>query len=118
MILNIGAIRKCLELYKYHLCHCKDEDDAYGDDNYKSAIQTLNNIREFLPHLLEHTLTREQMVAQFKDIKIKELKEKMKTNSFESVIGEFLDEGSFPLTEECESYMCEQIALANLIILP
>jgi ribosome maturation protein Sdo1 len=112
MMLNIGAIKHCLELYKYHLCH---ED---GDENYELAIDTINNIREFLPHLLEHTLTREQMVAQFKDIKIKELKEKMKTNSFESVIGEFLDEGSFPLTEECESYMCEQIALANLIILP
>ena len=118
MILNIGAIRKCLELYKYHLCHCKDEDDVYGDENYRDATRTLKEIELMLIEKVKETHTTEQLKARMKDLKIAEIREKMKASTFEDVMGQLLEEGFFPLEQECETYMSEQVGMADLVILP
>ena len=118
MILNMGAIKKCLELYKYHLCHCKDEDDVYGDENYREATRTLKEIELMLIEKVSQTHSVDQLKVRMKDIKIAEIREKMKTSTFENVIGELLEEGFFPLSEECETYMSEQVGSADLVILP
>jgi len=118
MILNMGAIKKCLELYKYHLCHCKDEDDVYGDENYREATRTLKEIELMLIEKVSQTHSVDQLKVRMKDIKIAEIREKMKTSTFEDVMGELLEEGFFPLSEECETYMSEQVGSADLVILP
>jgi len=118
MMLNIGAIRRCLELYKYHLCHCKDQDDVYGDDNYKEATRTLKEIELILIEKVRQTHSVDQLKARMKDIKIAEIREKMKRSTFENVMGELLEEGFFPLSEECETYMSEQVGSADIVILP
>jgi len=114
----MGAIKKCLELYKYHLCHCKDEDDVYGDENYREATRTLKEIELMLIEKVSQTHSVDQLKVRMKDIKIAEIREKMKTSTFENVIGELLEEGFFPLSEECETYMSEQVGSADLVILP
>jgi hypothetical protein len=116
MILNIGAIKHCLELYKYHLNH--DEDYGVGDEHYREAMRTLKEVELMLIERVAATHSREQLVARIKDIKIQELKTKLKDKSFEDVIGDLLEQGFFPLAEECETIMSEMVATADQVILP
>jgi hypothetical protein len=112
MILNIGAIKHCLELYKTHYC------DYVGDSDYKEAKRTLKEIQFMLIDRVAATHSREQLVARIKDIKIQELKTKLKDKSFEDVIGDLLEQGFFPLADECETVMSEMVATADQVILP
>ena len=116
MMLNIGAIRHCLEQYRYHLCH--EADYSIGDEQYREAMRTLKEVELMLIEKVAATHSKDQLVARIKDMQIKEIKEKMKTKSFEDVIGDLLEEGFFPLNQECETYMSEQVGMADLVILP
>ena len=116
MILNIGAIKHCLELYKYHLNH--DEDYGVGDEHYREAKRTLKEIELMLIERVAATHSREQLVARIKDIKIQELKTRLKDKSFEDVIGDLLEQGFYPLNDECETIMSEMVATADQVILP
>jgi hypothetical protein len=49
---------------------------------------------------------------------IQELKTKLKDKTFEDVIGKLLEDGFFPLGDECETIMSEQIGMANKVIFP
>jgi hypothetical protein len=112
MMLNIGAIKHCLELYKTHYC------DYVGDSDYKEAMRTLKEIQFMLIDRVAATHSREQLVARIKDMWIQELKTKLKDKTFEDVIGKLLEDGFFPLGDECETIMSEQIGMANKVIFP
>jgi hypothetical protein len=116
MMLNIGAIKHCIEMYKYHLCH--EEEYEQGDANYREAIRALKEIELILIEKVRQTHSVDQLKARMKDIKIAQIREKMKRSTFENVMGELLEEGFFPLSEECETYMSEQVGSADLVILP
>jgi hypothetical protein len=64
------------------------------------------------------TQSKEQLIARMKDMWIQELKEKMKHKTFEDVLGDALEDGFFPLNQECETYMSEQVGMADHVILP
>jgi hypothetical protein len=113
MKLNIKAIRVCLEMYKYHLCH--EDNYEHGDANYQAGVETLKNIIDLLPKLLEEKLPRTEMVRQIKEIKMREFNRKLETMPLETVLGDLLDEGFYPLEQECETYMCELIATQDII---
>lgn len=112
MILNIGAIKHCLELYKTHYCN------YVGDADYKEAMQTLKEIELMLIDRVAATHSREQLVARIKDIKIQEFKTRLKDKSFDEVFGDLLEQGFYPLADECETVMSEMVATANQVILP
>ena len=116
MMLNIGAIRHCLEQYRYHLCH--ESDYSTGDEQYREAMRTLKEVELMLIQKVAATHSRDQLVARIKDMQIKEIKEKMKSKSFEDVMGDLLEEGFFPLNQECETIMSEMVGMADLVILP
>jgi hypothetical protein len=115
MILNIGAIRYCLEQYK---CHATHEKLDIPDEHYREAMRTLKEIELMLIERVAATHSREQLVARIKDIKIQELKTRLKDKSFEDVIGELLEQGFYPLNDECETVMSEMVATADQVILP
>jgi hypothetical protein len=64
------------------------------------------------------THTREQLVARMKDIKIQELKFKIKYDGLDNALSQLLDEGFLPLEQECKTYMSEQVGMADHVILP
>jgi hypothetical protein len=116
MMLNIGAIKHCLELYRYHLCH--EADYGVGDEQYREAMRTLKEIQLMLIERVAATHSRDQLVARIKDIKIQELKTRLKDKSLEDVIGDLLASGFYPLDDECETIMSEQVGMADHVILP
>jgi hypothetical protein len=116
MMLNIGAIKHCLEQYRYHLCH--EEDYNIGDEKYREAMRTLKEIQFMLIERVAATHSRDQLVARIKDIKIQELKTRLKDKRLEDVIGDLLASGFYPLDDECETIMSEQVGMADHVILP
>ena len=116
MMLNIGAIKHCLEQYRYHLCH--EEDYNIGDEKYREAMRTLKEIQFMLIEKVAATHSQDQLIARIKDIQIQEIKAKLKNNTLENVLGDLLEEGFFPLNQECETIMSEQVGMADHVILP
>jgi len=116
MMLNIGAIKHCLEEYRYH--PCLEEDYGVGDEKYREAMRTLKEIQFMLIERVAATHSKDQLIARIKDIQIQEIKAKMKDNSLENVLGDLLEEGFFPLNQECETIMSEQVGMADHVILP
>ena len=115
MILNIGAIKYCLEQYKSHATYEKLD---IPDEHYKEAIQTLKEIETMLIERVAATYSRDQLVERIKHTKIQELKTRLKDASFEDVIGDLLEQGFYPLADECETVMSEMVGTANQVILP
>jgi hypothetical protein len=115
MMLNIGAIKYCLEQYK---CHATHEKLDIPDEHYREAIRTLKEIQFMLIERVAATHSREQLVARIKDIKIQELKTRLKDKRLEDVIGDLLASGFYPLDDECETIMSEQVGMADHVILP
>jgi DNA replication initiation complex subunit (GINS family) len=113
MILNIGAIRHCLEQYKCHSTH-----NGLPDDHYKESMQTLKDIQLMLIDRVSATYTRDQLIERIKHTKIQKLKDELVTKSFEDVIGKLLQDGFFPLDEECETIMSEIVGMSDTVILP
>ena len=116
MMLNIGSIKHCLENYKFHLCH--NENYGVGDEHYREAKRTFREIELMLIERVAATHSREQLVARIKDTKIQELKTRLKDASFEDVIGDLLEQGFYPLADECETVMSEMVGTADQVILP
>ena len=116
MMLNIGAIKHCLEEYRYH--PCLEEDYGIGDEQYREAMRTLKEIQFILIERVAATHSREQLVARIKDIKIQELKTRLKDKRLEDVIGDLLASGFYPLDDGCETIMSEQVGMADHVILP
>lgn len=115
MILNIGAIKYCLEQYK---CHATEEELDIPDGYYREAKRTLKEIQFMLIDRVAATHSREQLVARIKDMWIQELKTKIKDKTFEDVIGKLLEDGFFPLSDECETAMSEQVGMGDQVIFP
>jgi hypothetical protein len=114
MILNIGAIKYCLEQYKSHATYEKLD---IPDEHYKEAIQTLKEIEIMLIERVAATYSRDQLVERIKHTKIQELKTRLKDASFEDVIGDLLEQGFYPLADECETVMSEMVGRADQVIL-
>ena len=108
MVLNMKSLKICVELYGDHVA--KDYD-------YLEAKLTLDKINDILIEKISKQMP-EMLMAQMKDKRIRELKEQLQTKPLETVLGDLLEEGSFPLNQECEQYMAEQLASADLVYLP